>query len=357
MTTHDRSHAEIAQSLAEALVLSSSVPVLLLDGELNIVASSASFFQTFQMVSIPVPGGGLAEFSNGEWNSPHLRSLLNATASGQAAISAYEMDLVRVGRPDRKLILNAQKLAYGPDEDVRVLLTITDVTDARLAEKVKDDLLRGKAILLQELQHRVANSLQIIASVLMLSARRVNSDETRRHLYDAHNRVMSVAVLQQRLSVSTVGNIRLGSYFSELCESIGASMIADPEQIALSAQCDESLAEAEVSVSLGLIVTELVINALKHAFPGGRRGTIKVEYRSDHADWRLTVRDDGVGMPSQHAHSKGGLGTSIVMALARQLDAQVEIADGQPGTEVRIVHAALSVETEAGRGAAADPVA
>ena len=347
MTMHTRPHAEVAQSLAEALVLSSNVPLLLLDGELNIVATSASFFQTFQMVSIPVPGGGLAEFSNGEWNSPRLRSLLKATASGQAAISAYEMDLVRIDRPDRKLVLNAQKLEYGHDADVRVLLTIADVTDARRAEKLKDDLLREKAILLQELQHRVANSLQIIASVLMLSARRVNSDETRRHLYDAHNRVMSVAALQKRLSVSTAGSVQLRSYFTDLCESISASMIADPEQLSLTVQADESVAEAEVSVSLGLIVTELVINALKHAFPGGRRGTIKVDYRSEHADWRLKVRDDGVGMPSQETHSKGGLGSSIVMALARQLDAQVEIADAEPGTEVRIVHAEALAGTDA----------
>ena len=155
------------------------------------------------------------------------------------------------------------------------------------------------------------------------------------------------------MSLTTAGSVDLGSYFTELCESIAASMIADPEQLSLTAQADESVAEAEVSVSLGLIVTELVINALKHAFPGGRRGTIKVDYRSDNSDWTLKAHDDGVGMPSHDAHSKRGLGSSIVTALARQLNAQVEIADGQPGTEVRIVHAALSVETEAGRVAAA----
>ena len=351
MTIHTRSPAEVALSLAEALVVSSNVPLLLLDGDLNIVATSASFFHIFQ-VDPMFPGGSLATFSNGEWNLPRLRSLLKATASGQAAISAYEMDLVRVGRPDRKLVLNAQKLDYGQDEVVRVLLTIADVTDARQAEKLRDDLLREKAILLQELQHRVANSLQIIASVLMLSARRVNSDETRRHLFDAHNRVMSVATLQKRLSMTTAGTVHLGSYFNDLCESIAASMIADPEQLTLTAQSDESVVEAEVSVSLGLIVTELVINALKHAFPGGRRGTINVDYRSDDSAWTLRVRDDGVGMPSKAAPSKGGLGTSIVMALAQQLDAQVEIGDGHPGTQVRIVHFAVAAGTEAELAAA-----
>jgi two-component sensor histidine kinase len=340
MTMHTRSRAEVAQSLAEALVLSSNVPLLLLDGELDIVATSASFLQAFQIDPIDSAGGGLAELSDGEWNVPRLRSLLKATAAGEAAISAYEMDLVRAGRPDRKLVLNAQKLSYGPGEDIRVLLTIADVTDARLADKLKDDLIRDKAVLMLELQHRVANSLQIIASVLMLSAKRVNSDETRRHLYDAHNRVMSVATLQQRLSQSTLGSVHLGSYFTDLCESISASMIADPGQLFLTVRSDDSVAEAEVAISLGLIVTELVINALKHAFPGGRRGTIKVTYRSDRSGWRLEVRDDGVGMPSRAAPPRGGLGSSIVTALAQQLDAHVEIADGRPGAEVRIVHSA-----------------
>ncbi len=231
-------------------------------------------------------------------------------------------------------------------------MTIADVTDARIAERLKDDLLIEKAVLLQELQHRIANSLQIIASVLMLSARRVSSDETRGHLYDAHNRVMSVATLQRRLSVSSADRVDLRAYFDDLCESIAASMIADPVQLALTVRTDDSVAAMEVSVSLGLIVTELVINALKHAFPGGRHGTIKVDYRSDLSGWTLMVRDDGVGIAPLPDSPRGGLGTSIVMALARQLDAQVEIADAGPGTQVRIIHFPPTAESQTGRPAA-----
>ena len=98
------------------------------------------------------------------------------------------------------------------------------------------------------------------------------------------------------------------------------------------------MATADVSVSLGLIVTELVINALKHAFPPGRGGSIVVGYQSNLPDWALTVSDNGVGMPQGSVPAKAGLGTSIVEALAKQVGATVEVSDTDPGTKVSIVH-------------------
>ena len=232
--------------------------------------------------------------------------------------------------------MNARRLDYGDADNVRVLLTIADVTDARAAEKLRDDLLREKAVLLQEVQHRVANSLQIIASVILQNARKVQSEETRNHLHDAHQRVMSVAVLQQQLAVSNAGDVEVRSYFNGLCKSIGASMIRDHNQIQLTTSVDQSKVTADVSVSLGLIVTELVINALKHAFPDGRAGRIVVGYGSDGANWKLSISDNGIGMPAAPGEAKPGLGSSIVDALARQLRAGVLVSPAKPGTTVSI---------------------
>jgi two-component sensor histidine kinase len=223
---------------------------------------------------------------------------------------------------------------------VRLLLTVTDVTDALAAEKLRSDLMREKDILLQEVQHRVANSLQIIASVLLQNARKVTSPESRLHLTDAHQRVMSVAAVQKQLAASRLGDVILKPYFTQLCESLGASMIADHDQLRIDVQGDGSATSAEISVSLGLIVTELVINALKHAFPGGRKGVISVDYHSYFEGWALSVSDDGVGMPgADDLPAKAGLGTSIVNALATQLSATVEVVDLKPGTGVKVVHA------------------
>jgi len=335
--------ADPSDSLALAIVASSDVPLLLLDGELKVVAASEAFCDAFAIDCRGVLGRAASALGDGEWDIPQLKALLKATAAGLAEIKGYELELRRKDAEPRCLVLNAHKLSYGESEQVRILLAVTDITDARIAEELKEGLLREKATLLKELQHRVANSLQIIASVLMQSARTVNSEETRAHLNDAHNRVMSVAALQKQLSVSEAGDVALKPYFNQLCESIGASMIRDHDQIQLDVTTDDSRVEASLSVSLGLVVTELVINAIKHAFPTDRPGKIRVEYAATGPAWTLKVSDDGIGIPTNDDAPESGLGTSIVSAIAKQLDARITVVDRGPGTTVSLIHSRLSL--------------
>ena len=194
-------------------------------------------------------------------------------------------------------------------------------------------MLNEKAILLQELQHRVANSLQIIASVLLQSARKVQSEETRSHLHDAHKRVMSVAALQQQLSASSVSDVQLRPYFTTLCNSIGASMIRDHNQLSLEVSVDDSKTTADISVSLGLIVTELVINALKHAFPEDRNGKIKVDYHSHGPNWTLSVTDNGVGMPADLKAKPGLRNEHYSSAHQPTAEADIKISGAHPGDD------------------------
>ncbi len=329
---------DAAASLAVALIASSKAPLLLLAEDLTVIGASASFCGAFGIDPGTVDGTELSSLGAGEWNVPQLHSLLRATFAGAASIDAYEMDLARKGQNTACLVLNAHKLDYGNGEAARIVLAVTDITAGRLAEKLKDELVQKNQILLQELQHRVANSLQIIASVLLQSARKVQSEETRTHLHDAHHRVMSIATLQKQLAMKSSDKVALGKYLTELCASIGASMIDDPNRVSLTSSADDTVTSANVSVSLGLIVTELVINALKHAFPGrNQKGEIKVGYLGHGAGWELSVEDNGNGMATE-VDSKPGLGTGIVEALARQLDATVEVSDQRPGTKVVVAH-------------------
>jgi two-component sensor histidine kinase len=187
------------------------------------------------------------------------------------------------------------------------------------------------------MQHRIANSLQIIASVLMLKARTVQSEETRRHLRDAHDRVMSVAAVQQHLQEGG-GSVRLSSYLTKLCDSLAFSMIGDSRPLTLTVRADAVEVSSHTAVSLGLIVTELVINAFKHAFPEERTGAVLVTYDRTPGGWTLAISDDGVGRPAAGPDVHVGLGTTVVDALAKQLGATVELADAGPGARIAIIN-------------------
>lgn len=336
MSKNPTAHFEAASTLA--VVVSSNEPLLFLSQDLKVIAASSSFCRTFDIDPGTVSGKLLVELGNGEWALPKLVSLLRATASGSAQIEAYDIELKRPNQKARQLVVNARTLDDGDQDHLRLLLAIADVTDARAEARQKDDLVRDKTILLQEIQHRVANSLQIIASVLMQSARRVQSEEARGHIQNAHHRVMSIAALQRQLSSSTGGDVELHAYLTQLSQSLGASMIGEPDRLSIQVVVDGSAVEADVSVSLGLIVTELVINALKHAFPDEREGKILIEYSAAGDDWTLSVTDDGIGMPTGIDAPKPGLGTGIVEALAKNLQGAIQLSDANPGTAVTIRH-------------------
>ena len=127
--------------------------------------------------------------------------------------------------------MHAKRLAYLDLEQTRMLVAVSDITDARADAARLEDALRQDSVLLREVRHRVANSLQIIASLLLQNARRTESDETRGHLHDAHHRVMSVAALERLLSTSQGGDVEVHAYFTSLCENIAASMIGEFDQI------------------------------------------------------------------------------------------------------------------------------
>ena len=132
----------VDDSLLLAVIHSSNAPLVLLDGELTIVAVSQSFSRAFEIDPTRVEGSKLTAIGAGEWNVPQLESLLIATAHKHADIDLYEMDLKRPGRQNRRLVITPRKLTYSDDANTRILVTVMDVTDARVAEKLQRDLLR-----------------------------------------------------------------------------------------------------------------------------------------------------------------------------------------------------------------------
>jgi PAS domain S-box-containing protein len=330
-------------SLAHAIVATVREPLIVLDRNLHVVAASRSFYRAFGIKPAEARGRPFYEVSSGEWHVPALQQLLENVISRDLVIEAYEieLDLPNVGR--RRMLLNARQILDEKSPDTVLLLGLEDVTARDLAAELKDAALRQQQTLLLEVQHRVGNSLQIIASILLLKARNVQSAETRFHLKDVHQRVVSVATVQEQLRTSPFGtSIELGPYLKKLCAGLANSMIGDDRHITVTASATAGAVESNEAVSYGLIATELVINAVKHGFPDGREGHIAVDFTAGEQEWRLSVSDDGIGR--QHDSTQPihiGLGTSIVEALSRQLKARVEITAANPGTVTSIIRRAV----------------
>jgi len=335
-------------ALALAIVDTVHEPVLVFDRDLRVIAASRSFYSLFKVSPEDTQGRLLYELGDGHWDIPRLRLLLERIIPEHGVMEGYEVEDELPGVGHRTRRLNERQVSYEDGADTTILLGIADVTGQRASERENEELLRQKDVLLEEMQHRVANSLQMIASIILMKARTVQSEETRLHLQDAHSRVMSIATVQEHLHASGAsGPVEIKPYLSKLCETLASSMIGDIRPIVLKVSSDGGSATSRQAECLGLIVTELVMNALKHAFPNDKSdGRITVGYDAAGMNWKLSVTDNGIGRPDGvFGQEKTGLGTSIVKALSHQLGAQVETLAGLKGTSVLVTRATFATKT------------
>lgn len=333
---------ESASNLAQEIVDTIREPLVVLDEKICVVTASRSFYRTFLLDSNEIRGQSLYKLSGGAWNIGRIRLLLRQVAQEYGAIEDVEIEqnVKVIGK--RTLLLNARKIFCEKSTRVNILLSISDITEERLLRREKDEMLREKETLLAEIKHRIANNLQIVASIISLKSRKVKSEESRRQLEDIHSRVISIAAVQQYLNLSIARNgIDLLPYLSKLCEALSCSMVGDSQRISIIVRSVGSSVTAHKAESLGLIVTELVINSLKHAFTTAtKNGQIIVSYDVSGDDWTLSVSDNGLGKRNLFAKASSGLGAGILNSLGRQLGAEIKTISGPQGTTVTVSHAA-----------------
>lgn len=319
-------------------------PLIVLDSNLMVITASKSFYKKFGQTFESARGKHFYEMGGGLWNIPALRKLLEQVIPEQRAVKGYEVEHVFPVFGRRTLVVNAQEIFFEDGAKKMLLLSFFDITESRSLEAEKELLLSQKDLLLKEMRHRIANSLQIIASILMIRAASVSSDESKSHLQDAHDRIMSVATVQQQLDpIEKGGEIEVADYLTKLCKSLSRSMIGGRKPITIEVLATEGHVSSDTAIAFGLLTTELVINSLKHAFKEGQSGTITVAYTSTKSGWTLSVGDDGVGQGDDIKGEQGGLGTSIVGALANQLHAIIRTNNSPNGTTVTITHVSVDI--------------
>jgi PAS domain S-box-containing protein len=193
--------------------------------------------------------------------------------------------------------------------------------------------LREKEVLLKEVHHRVKNNLQVISSLLNLQAQRVDDPRVRAMLDESRDRVYAIAVVHEKLYQSKdLSRVPFDEYVRELVDNLLHSLGYDGRISVIVDVCDVRL-PVDIAVPCGLIVSELVTNAFKHAFPDGRPGEIRLSMRrADDGRIELIVADDGIGLPETvDPRQTLTLGLDLVVTFAEQLDAELDIGR-RPGT-------------------------
>jgi chemotaxis protein methyltransferase CheR len=323
-------------ALAQAIVDTVREPLLVLDQDLCVVAASRSFYLTFGARPQDTEGRLLFALGNGHWDIPQLRAALESVAFRGKTIEAFEVDrfFPSVGR--RVMLLNARTI-YRPHGKIQqILLAIEDVTDRVVLERVNAAAYDRIAMLMQELTHRVKNSLQSMASMVKIEGHGQESREAKAALERVSDRIGALGLLYAKLSNSdTAEAVSAATYLEDLCRDLVASAQSEGARFVLKTDIENELLPTDQAIAIGLILNELVTNVLKYAFPSETKGTVIVTLKRTAGELRLTVADNGSGIDKKRVDS--GLGGRLVEGFAQQLGGKVERESGDHGTIVHLI--------------------
>ncbi|WP_394825772.1 sensor histidine kinase [Pendulispora albinea] len=221
----------------------------------------------------------------------------------------------------------SQREKEGLLEQLRVLNTqLEERVRARTAEL--SAMLKEREILLQEVHHRVKNNLQVISSLINIQLRKLEERASRSALEECQTRVQAIALIHEKLyQFQDYARVPFSEYAKSLAGNVLHAAGIAPANISLELAVEDLTIAVDRAIPCGLVLNELMTNALKHAFPDGRCGTIRVTLsRLGGGFLRLSVRDDGIGLPADTDFRRtGSLGLQLVSTLAEQLEGTVSV--------------------------------
>lgn len=190
------------------------------------------------------------------------------------------------------------------------IVILRDITQLRQ----KEEELRVQAAVIREIHHRVKNNLQTIAGLLRLQERRAEHQETKDILHNCIDRVNSIGIVHEYLSRQEGGSVNMEQIVQGIYRALTAGIAGPDMQLSASIEADEARLPSEKAVSIGLVLNELLQNALTHAFTGRSQGALRVEFKTLSHMYLLSVADDGVGLPREGLRD-GSLGLKIIKTI------------------------------------------
>ena len=214
--------------------------------------------------------------------------------------------------------------------------TATDHTAETLSAQALRDALDQKETLFQEAHHRIKNNLQILSSLLHLQAQQVQDETVRTILEDCQKRVSVIVLLHQKLFLNELSDqLNFSEYVKDLVAAISRSYGNDRERIKIQLETEPISLHVDKVIACGLIITELISNSFKHAFPNGGNGQVLLRFHTDHSDYVLEISDGGIGMKKPDLSNSRSLGLKLVSALISQLGGSFQLKQ-QGGTKFTI---------------------
>ncbi|MFN6513667.1 MAG: PAS domain S-box protein [Nostoc sp. CreGUA01] len=272
-----------------------------------------------------------------ENNTPEDISQVIITAVFQHGEATYEVHNVK--KDGTSFWCNATTSVFEHPEYGSVLVAVQqDITEHKQAEEKIKVSLKEKEVLLKEIHHRVKNNLGIVSSLLQMQCRRTQDPQVSAILRDSQNRIASIALVHEKLYRSEdLADIDFAQYIPDLTTHLFDSYNVSSSQIKLKIQVDNASLDIETAIPCGLIINELVSNALKYAFVDNREGEIEVKfYQDSECTLILIIRDNGIGLPENFDTKKAKtLGITLVQGLVKQLRGKLEINSHQ-GTQFKI---------------------
>jgi hypothetical protein len=256
-------------------------------------------------------------------DSPALAQFIAQFIADSALTSRQEIE-AQVNGSTRNYLIAAQKY----HQDSLAVLVGIDITERKLAEAKIQTSLREKEVLLQEVHHRVKNNLQVISSLLDLQSQQIEEQAMLEVFRESQNRVKSMALVHEKLYQSKdFAKINFAEYTESLTNYLFKAYDLATSNINLELNIDEVSLNIDTAIPCGLIINELVSNALKYAFPEQNSGIISISIHSDEDEcFTLTVKDNGVGLPGNwDVKSAKSLGIELVKILTKQLKGTIEL--------------------------------
>ncbi len=225
------------------------------------------------------------------------------------------------------------------EDGTLVSSAIRDITERKATERIIQDSLKEKDVLLKEIHHRVKNNLAIISSLFYLQSTYMRDEQIIKVLQESQDRVRSMALVHESLySSENLAEVNFAEYAENLSHRLIAAYSLDSDQIRMETDLDPIHLSIDMAIPCGLILNEIVTNAVKHAFPDGRQGTLQLSLR--HAPYGpcvIEISDDGVGMPPDFdSDSTASLGMRLIRSLTRQIDGEFAFIPATPGTTARL---------------------